>query len=207
MKSKVRDQLTWLNVVRAATAFAVYKLVEDLLGNGSALDGIGAEVAMWVVGLVGAFIVVVTLPPVYHALPFQVVPTRRAQNQALGARCLQLASEMIEFLADSQRREPHNPPTHVPLTVTPEERHRDWVRSGELHHQHESSVLGEFKRKFSVRLSGILGELVRVGLLTEEDAKSTTWSLQTIHWIEQVPQMLSEKGYELTEGEEPPQSS
>ncbi len=95
--SKARDQLTWLNGIRAATAFAIYKLIEDLLGDGTALDGIGAEVVVWVVGLVGAFIVVITLPPVYRALPFQVVPMKRARNQALGARCIQLASEMIEF--------------------------------------------------------------------------------------------------------------
>jgi hypothetical protein len=201
--SKARDQLTWLNGVRAATAFAIYKLIEDLLGDGTALDGIGAEVVVWVVGLVGALIVVITLPPVYRALPFQLVPTKRARSQALGARCIRLASEMVEFLADSRRREPHNPPTHVPPAASEEERHRDWVRSGEISRQHESAVLAEFKRKFSVRLSGILGELVRSGLLTDEDAKSTAWSLQSVHWIEQVPQMLSEKGYELTEGENP----
>jgi hypothetical protein len=204
---KVREQLTGLNVVRAAAAFAAYKLIEDWLGDGSALDGIGAEVVMWVVGLIGAFVVVVTLPFIAHALPYQLVPRRRARNQALGARCIQLASEMVEFLADSQRREPHNPPTHVPPGASEEERHRDWVRSGELRHQHETAVLAEFKRKFSVRLTGILGELVRADLLTDEDVKSTTWSLQTIHWIEQVPQVLAEKGYELTEGEEPPRNS
>jgi hypothetical protein len=201
--NQVRGQFTWINAVRTVTAFAIYKLVEDGLGDGTALDSNVAEVAIWVVALIGTGVVLVTFPPLNRRLPYRILSVKRAVDQALGARCINLASEMVEFLAEGQRLEPHNPPTAVPLYATEEERHRDWVRAGEAQHQHAVGVLAEFKRRFAVQLAGTVNELVRSGHMAPEEPKAMAWSMQTIHWIERIPQKLAEKGYELTEGEDP----
>src|SRR3954471_16125773 len=101
--NQVRDQVTWLNAVRAVTVFAIYKLIEDGLGDGTALNSNVAEVATWVVALLGTVVAVIALPPIKDRIPYRIVPTKRAVDQALGARCINLASEMVEFLAEGQR--------------------------------------------------------------------------------------------------------
>ena len=159
-----------------------------------------AEVLLWVVLIVGLSIVLITFPPIYRRLPWQLVGRHRAEDQELGARCIQLASEMIEFIADSARRQPL-PATHEP--TADEDRRREWERDSQARRLHEINEIAEFKRKFAVKASGLFGELHRAEVITRKEADEAAWHLQNLHWIDQIPQKLAEKGYELTGGLEP----
>jgi hypothetical protein len=128
----------------------------------------------------------------------------RYRNRDLGFRCIRLANEMNDYLADALRSEPDTAPTNLPLDISEAERHRDWIRGGQLRRQHEAGTLSGFIKRFRTRTVGLVSELVRKGHLPDDDASSLYWSLDTGAFVQRVPDTLAEKGYELTGGQDPP---